>query len=42
MRNMSNQLADNLISIPSGVIEQQGGAVVLPLKEYKRLLSYEI
>lgn len=39
---MSIKESDNLITIPKRIVEEQGGAVVLGLHEYKRLLSYEM
>ncbi|NQU83041.1 MAG: hypothetical protein HQ539_03780 [Parcubacteria group bacterium] len=39
---MSIKKSDNLITIPKRIVEKQGGAVVLGLHEYKRLLGYEM
>lgn len=39
---MANPIDDNLITIPKAALREQGGAVILGLNEYKRLLRYEM
>ena len=39
---MAIKVNNNTITIPRGVFERQGGAVVLGLTEYKKFLKYEM
>jgi hypothetical protein len=39
---MTIKINNNTISIPRGIFEKQGGAVVLGLREYKKFLKYEM
>lgn len=39
---MAIKINNNTVTIPKGIFEKQGGAVVLGLKEYKKFLKYEM